>query len=43
MMKRFINPVAITNIIGTKYTLPKNQLLCPLDEKGINEYTIPTG
>jgi hypothetical protein len=27
---------------GTKYTLPKNQLLCPLNEKGINEYTIPT-
>ena len=27
---------------GTIYTLPKNQLLCPLDEKGINEYTVPT-
>ncbi|MBT2734840.1 nuclease-related domain-containing protein [Bacillus sp. ISL-7] len=27
---------------GTKYTLPKNQLLCPLDEKEINAYTIPT-
>lgn len=27
---------------GTRYTLFNNQLLCPLDEKGINEYTIPT-
>jgi ribosomal protein S27AE len=27
---------------GTKYTLPKNQLLCPLREKEITEYTIPT-
>jgi len=27
---------------GTKYTLPKHQLLCPLNEKGINDYTIPT-
>jgi ribosomal protein S27AE len=27
---------------GTIYTLPNNQLLCPLDEKGISEYTIPT-
>jgi len=27
---------------GTIYTLPKNQLLCPLDEKGINAYTVPT-
>ncbi|MEH7480422.1 nuclease-related domain-containing protein [Neobacillus drentensis] len=27
---------------GTIYTLPKNQLLCPLNEKEINAYTIPT-
>ncbi|MBT2699025.1 NERD domain-containing protein [Bacillus sp. ISL-40] len=27
---------------GTIYTLPKNQLLCPLGEKEINAYTIPT-
>ncbi|NHC38515.1 NERD domain-containing protein [Bacillus sp. MM2020_1] len=27
---------------GTKYTLPKIQLLCPLNEKEINAYTIPT-
>ncbi|MCL6573668.1 MAG: NERD domain-containing protein [Bacillus sp. (in: Bacteria)] len=27
---------------GTKYFLPKNELLCPLTEKEINQYTIPT-
>ncbi|MBV7505191.1 NERD domain-containing protein [Bacillus sp. sid0103] len=27
---------------GTIYTLPKNQLLCPLNEKEINAYTVPT-
>ena len=27
---------------GTTYFLPKNQLLCPLNDKEINDYTIPT-
>lgn len=39
---RSLNLMSSGSKRGTKYTLPKNQLLCPLDEKGINAYTIPT-
>ncbi|MFL6558642.1 MAG: NERD domain-containing protein, partial [Bacillus sp. (in: firmicutes)] len=38
---RTLNLLSTGSKRGTIYTLPKNQLLCPLDDKEINAYTIP--
>ncbi|WP_169802788.1 nuclease-related domain-containing protein [Neobacillus soli] len=38
---RALNLTSTGSKRGTSYSLPKNQLLCPLDELGINLYNVP--